>query len=97
MASYQATRDWGDLLILAGLGIVGWFMKQLGFARPPLLVGFVLGKITERYFWLSVQAYDMAWVLRPWVIVIGVTIIASLIWGLMYQKKQATREGLEGG
>ena len=96
LAAYQATRDWGDLIILAVLGLLGWFMKQFEFSRPPLLIGFVLGLISERYLWLSVQRYDMAWVLRPWVIGIGVLIIASLIWGLRRQKKKATQE-IEGG
>jgi hypothetical protein len=45
-------------------------MKHLGWPRPPLILGFVLGGIFERYFFISTQIYGAAWALRPVVLVV---------------------------
>lgn len=82
LASYQSTRSWGDLLLLIGISVLGWFMKRLGWPRPPLLIGFVLGGIMERYLWLSSMRYGAEWLTRPLVIVIGIITIMSILAGL---------------
>jgi TctA family transporter len=92
MGAFQATQHWGDLLTLLLLGTLGWVMKQTGFGRPPVIVGFVLGKLAERYLGLSVQRYGMTWLWHPWVIVIGILIIVTLYLGFKYQKKQEEKE-----
>ena len=40
-------------------------MKQLKWPRPPLVLGFVLGDIIERYMFISIQRYGSRWLLRP--------------------------------
>jgi hypothetical protein len=78
VATFQATRSWGDLYFLLGFGIVGWIMKRLGWPRPPMVLGFVLGPIFERYLFLSNQIYGTSWMLRPVVIAIAVLIVWAL-------------------
>ena len=41
-AAFQATRDWGDLIMLMILGTLGVYMKRFGWPRPALLIGYVL-------------------------------------------------------
>ncbi|MEZ5824985.1 MAG: tripartite tricarboxylate transporter permease [Geminicoccaceae bacterium] len=82
LASYQSTRSWGDLAVLVLMSLIGWFMKRLSWPRPPLLIGFVLGAIMERYLWLSSMRYGMEWMTRPLVIVIALITVASVIAGL---------------
>ncbi|MGH7845596.1 MAG: hypothetical protein ACREQW_10560, partial [Candidatus Binatia bacterium] len=65
---------------MLGLGLLGLLMKQLGWPRAPFLVGFVLTKPTEQYLWLSISRYDLEWLLRPGVIVLGLLLLASLVW-----------------
>src|SRR5215475_14478112 len=38
VATFQATRSWGDLYFLLAFGIIGWVMKQLGWPRPPMVL-----------------------------------------------------------
>jgi putative tricarboxylic transport membrane protein len=76
MGAYQASRDWGDLLLFLAIGILGWFMKHLGWSRPALLIGFVLAVAAERYLWISWELHGWAWLARPGVIVIGVLVVA---------------------
>ncbi len=96
IGAVQASQHWGDVVALLVLGILGWFMKQYGFARPPLLVGFVLGRLAERYLWISVQRYGaVAWLLRPGAIVIGLITIASLVASIRWQRRRPVSGGGE--
>ena len=45
-------------------------MKQYGWARAPLILGFVLGKLIEKYLFISVGRYQFDWLERPGVIAI---------------------------
>ncbi len=59
VATFQATRSWGDLYFLLFFGTVGWIMKRFGWPRPPMVLGFVLGPIFERYLFLSNEIYGL--------------------------------------
>ena len=72
--AYQGTQTFGDILALLVLGVIGWLMKNAGWPRAPVLVGFVLATPMEQYFWLTTQIHGFTWLTRP-----GVLIIASLI------------------
>ena len=37
-------------------GVVGWIMKRLGWPRPPMVLGLVVGGIFERYLFISTAA-----------------------------------------
>src|SRR5712672_2652996 len=45
-------------------------MKRLGWPRPPMVLGIVIGGIFERYLFLSTSLYGSGWLLRPVVVVI---------------------------
>lgn len=91
VATFQATRSWGDLYFLLGFGMVGWIMKKFSWPRPPMVLGFVLGPIFERYLFLSSEIYGAAWMLRPVVIV-----IACLIAWALYRPLRETVVKLSG-
>ena len=89
LGAYQATRNWGDLIVLLLLGILGWTMKRNSCPRPPLVIGFVLGKMAETYLYHAVKRWKAAWLLHPGVVIIGLFIIFSLYMGLRWQKGRA--------
>jgi TctA family transporter len=70
VGAFEGTRQWGDLFVLLFFGVVGWLMKHLKWPRPPLLLGFVLGDIFERYMFISVERYGWDWLARPAVVVL---------------------------
>jgi putative tricarboxylic transport membrane protein len=78
--AFQSSQHFGDIYAMLALGLLGWLMKQLGWPRAPFLVGFVLTKPTEQYLWLSISRYGYDWLLRPGVIVLGLLLLASIIW-----------------
>ncbi len=62
-------------------------MKHLGWPRPPLILGFVLGGIFERYFFISTEIYGAAWVLRPVVL----AVFAAALWVVVPPLKRHAR------
>ena len=88
IGAWRISQDFGDMACLLGFGLLGWVMKRQGWPRPPLLVGFVLGPMAEKYMYYSVKRYGMTWLMRPWVIVIGLATIATLAWGLRWQRQR---------
>ncbi len=70
VGAFQGSKEWGDLFVLLGLGIVGWVMKRLRWPRPPLILGFVLGDIFENSMFISVERYGYEWLTRPIVMVL---------------------------
>jgi len=79
IGAFQGSRDWGDLYVLMAFGVVGFLMKRLGWPRPPLVLGFVLGGFLENYFFISESRYGPAWLLRPAVmIILGIALLGIL-------------------
>ena len=78
VAAFEGTHDWGDLYTLMIFGVVGWLMKRLGWPRPPMVLGLVIGGIFERYLYISTSLYGIGWLWRPVVLVI----LALVAWAL---------------
>jgi TctA family transporter len=87
VAGYQASNHWGDFITMLVIGIFAWFMKQYGWPRPPLLVGYVLGTLAERYLSISVIRYGAGWLLDVGVLLILAFTIASALGGFFYNRK----------
>lgn len=79
LGAFQGGHHWGDLIILLTAGVIGYIMRLLSWPRPPLLLGFVLGALIERYLATSVQIYGSGFLLRPAVL----AIFAITAWGLL--------------
>src|ERR1700761_6164221 len=78
VAAFEGSHDWGDLFTLMVFGVVGWLMKRLGWPRPPMVLGLVIGGLFERYLYISTSLYGIAWLWRPVVLVI----LALVAWAL---------------
>ncbi|MYZ47117.1 tripartite tricarboxylate transporter permease [Propylenella binzhouense] len=79
VGAFQGSNDWGDIFVLFGAGAVGYLMRSLQWPRPPLLLGFVLGTLIERYLFTSIQIYGLGLFARP--LVIATLVVTA--WGLL--------------
>ncbi|WP_077034603.1 tripartite tricarboxylate transporter permease [Pelomonas sp. KK5] len=70
VGAFEGKHSWGDMIVLLVFGLLGWIMKRMKWARPPLILGLVLGALIERYMSISFMRYGADWLLRPGVIVI---------------------------
>ncbi|MDP6172948.1 MAG: tripartite tricarboxylate transporter permease, partial [Rhodospirillales bacterium] len=77
VGAFQGSRNWGDLIVVLLFGLLGWIMKRLGWPRPPVILGFVLGGIVERYLFISFNRYGWEWLDDP----IVITLFAMAVWG----------------
>lgn len=81
LGAYEATQVYADFIVLVMFGIVGWLMKEGGWPRAPLLVGFVLSDPIERNFWLTNQLHGWTWLDRPIVILLALLIVMPFALG----------------
>jgi TctA family transporter len=89
IGAYQATRNWGDLVALLVFALLGWTMKRLRWPRPPVILGFVLGGIVERYLFISVERYGAEWLSRPVVMVVLALAVIGLLRPLFKEVKSS--------
>ena len=86
VGAFQGQKAWGDIYALLIFGFVGWVMKRLRWPRPPLILGFVLGKGVERYMFISVERYgwEWLWIFRegkfaPWVDIVFIMTLYGVL------------------
>jgi TctA family transporter len=91
LAAYQSTTDWGDLVALLGFSAVGISMKRFGWPRPPLIVGIVLQRLAETYFFLTIKLYGYSWLTRPVVIVLFVLTVWTIVHAVMRHSRDKAR------
>jgi TctA family transporter len=87
LAAYQASSELADLVVVLVIGFGGWLMKRCGWPRPPLLLGFVLGELVERYLFISVRAYGAAFLARPLVLVIFAITILTIVYSASQERR----------
>ena len=88
-AAYQATKDPGDLVVVAAFGILGSLMKRYGWSRPALLIGFVLASKLEASIYQTVVVYGWSAFAKPIVIILA-AVIALILWRTISRKTKQT-------
>jgi hypothetical protein len=79
IGAFEGTRQWGDLYSLMFFGVLAWGMKHFKWPRPPMVLGFILGGILERYLFISIERYGIAWMSRPFVVILFAMAAISII------------------
>ena len=96
VGAYQGSQHWGDLYALLAFGVLGFIMKRLRWPRPPLILGFVLGGLVERYMFISVERYGAAWLWeRPVVVIMIVITVLGILSPMLRQLRERRRSGAE--
>jgi TctA family transporter len=95
-AAYQATGDWGDILSLLAIGVLGLYMRRFGWPRPPLIIGFVLAKGAESYLYQAIQFQGWSWLARPGVLIIAALTVASVWAGARFGRSPLDEGGASG-
>ena len=54
-------------------------MKRFGWARAPLILGYILGKLIEKYLFISLGRYQLDWLRRPAVMAIFFVVALVLL------------------
>ena len=87
-ASSATGPNFGDMILVFIFGVLGWFMVQFKWPRPPMVLGLVLGDIAERNFFIAVSTYDYRWLVHPGVIVIFLLMVGVLAYSILQMRKR---------
>jgi putative tricarboxylic transport membrane protein len=81
LASYMDLSQWFVFIILGIMAFVGLVMKQFGWPRPPLILGFILGPIVEQNLLsaLSIYGGPLGVLSRPIAIGLLIFLIISVV------------------
>ena len=85
LGGFAVKNSFGDMMMVALFGGIGWFMVKFDWQRPPLLLGLVLGGIAENNLFIASRIYGYSWLLHPGVLVIG----AIILFGTLYPYLQS--------
>ncbi len=77
-AAYASRIEFMAIPVAFAFGILGYAMMKLGYNRVALLLGFILGPIVERYFFIITGAMGAGFLLRPGSIVLILLIVLIL-------------------
>jgi TctA family transporter len=67
-----------DLWIVLLFGALGLCMARLGWPRPPVLLGLVLGPLAESRLFLATGSYGLGWLVRPGVLLLFGLVLVGL-------------------
>jgi len=79
LGAFQTGASVHDIYAVIGFGLLGMAFKLLGWSRPAVVLGFVLGSLIERYLVISFSLAGGAFVLRPLVALILLATLAGVI------------------
>ena len=89
VGAFEGAHSWGDIIALLVFGTAGWVMKRAGWPRPPLVLGFVLGKLIERYMFISVQRYGWDWLTNWFVLLMFAVSFLSIARPVFSQRRKS--------
>lgn len=93
VGAYTANNSLGDIVVMLIFGGLGYLMVRFRWPRAPLVLGFVLGEIAERYLWISVARYGAAWLGRPIVVLLLLLTVGVIGSALLQHLRTQVRRG----
>lgn len=96
MGAWVGNGTLGNWIVLLAFGFIGYFMKLGGWPRPPIVLGFVLGKIMEEAMNLSMQVHGWGSFTRPIVLIIIALTIITVIFAVRSQRKKRAQREVQG-
>ncbi len=96
VGAYLIRGFWQDVVLALVFGFIGYGMKRFNFPRAPLILGFILGELSEGYLHKTLAVFGFSFLKRPVVMILLGMVILSLsftIWK-SYKDKKVNRKGV---
>lgn len=61
VGAFGVRNNMFDVYVCLAFGVLGWGMKRVGFPAAPMVLGVILGPLTERYFLTSLANAHQDW------------------------------------
>lgn len=88
IGAYAPEQSMLDVLAAFVFAVLGYGAKHLGYNRAAIVLGFVLGKLAETYFLISLNSYGPTFPLRPISIVLILIIVLTMALELVRRHRQ---------
>ena len=95
IGAYTMHENFTDVIAAFIFGGLGYGAKWLGYPRVPIVLGFILGKLAEKYFIISINTYGAFFVnplYNPIAFVILLVILATVVYDIRSRSKSRKRE-----
>ena len=79
LGSFLSHGAWENIVLLFGLGAIGYLLKRNNWPRPPFVIGLVLGPIAEDSFHKALGIWGPTFFLRPQSLILIALIVASVV------------------
>ncbi len=89
LVTFSSKASFVDLVVMLAFGVLGAFMKRLGWPRPPFIIALVLSTQIEKFLWISLQSYGVSMLARPQFIILALAMI--MVGVLTYRVQRAAR------
>lgn len=89
LGGFTASNQMADVWVTLLFGALGWIMVELGWPRPPLVLGLVPGRLAENYLFLSMSRYELSWLLRPGVVFGLMVMVVAVFYPLLAKRLPA--------
>lgn len=94
LGAYLSESAWENMLILVGLGALGYYLKKFGWPRPPFVIGLVLGHIAEDSIHKALAIWGPTFFLRPLSLVLIAMIVLTIGIYIWRQRTAAAATGV---
>jgi putative tricarboxylic transport membrane protein len=78
VGAFASERHFSSVWVALLAGVLGYFMKKYRFPKAPLIIGLVLGLITEKYLQISLRTYGGPFFLFERPVALGLMILALI-------------------
>ncbi len=86
IGAYMRNERIEDVIVMLIFGMLGYFMLKYRWPRPPFILGYILGKLAERYVYISTMRYGLTWLYRPKVVLLFLIIMAFCFYPYIQKK-----------
>ena len=78
LGAFLAEQAWQNMILLIGMGVLGYFLRKYSWPRPPFVIGLVLGHIAEDSLHKALAIWGPTFFLRPLSLVFIALIVGSI-------------------
>jgi putative tricarboxylic transport membrane protein len=97
LGSYLSQAAWQNMVLLGGLGALGYFLKKFRWPRPPFVIGLVLGPIAEDSLHKALGIWGPTFFLRPLSLVLIALIFGSIGFYIWRRNRKGVVEVADAG
>jgi TctA family transporter len=90
--SFLGAHSWENLVVAVIFGFIGYGMKKYDYARPPLIIGLVLGQTVEVNLHKSLDIWGLKFLTRPLTLALLALTVMSILYPAIKHYRAARAE-----